>query len=296
MSSLSKAYPGHDCHTTCGCTLDGGIGPPLFDTVPGEKDTAQAGSRMMRYGPAGQADIGPDVVPNGGAGVAKKLLYSRGDRPWNSTARGGEFGRYPYMAGGYRDGDGDGGRRLKAARSAGKGDSLDHFQADMGQPMKTGKVRPPYTSYPYMSDPTQRVPLGASGLAFKAGCGPEVFDPSIHTGGQMVSDPNHGLRNGYVPRPVGKMQTNLRKKDTFGAYPEHLADPYKDNPLGDDKAKGKRPFLTKTVYGKPNMPIVNVWDPPAGLQTKAGVRAGIDGTTGARGTVLCDAGRLGTTM
>jgi hypothetical protein len=69
-----------------------------------------------------------------------------------------------------------------------------------------------------------------------------------------------------------------------------------DNPLRDDPLQCRRPFKTQQTFGKPSMPVVNVWEAPAGLQTKAGVRSIADHPTGRPVTALTEVGRLGTTF
>merc|ERR1711976_328409 len=107
-----------------------------------------------------------------------------------------------------------------------------------------------------------------------------------------------GAQRNAAPRQIGKPKTNMRKKDTFGDYPKHWGDPYQDDPLKalDDKngrwAKGKPNIYTCRCVGAPTIPVVNVWDHPACLQSKAGVVKGV-ADTGENGTFMSDKGRLG---
>lgn len=211
-------------------------------------------------------------------------------------------------------GDSGNGRRMKSGRPSGgpRGgqeapDSLEAFKRQMAPPpMKAGKVAIPYSAYPASAEDPYETPPGQlpiQGLQMKMGKGFDTFDPQIYEGQHMTAAPQPSAMAlaamANVSKPVGKMKTNMRKKDTFGAYPAHMSDPYKDNPLGESgraATKGKPPFKIKTQRVKPTMPIVNVWSAPAGLQTKAGVMDGTNRITGARTTFMSDKGRLGTTV
>uniref|UniRef100_A0A7S4LFQ5 Uncharacterized protein n=1 Tax=Eutreptiella gymnastica TaxID=73025 RepID=A0A7S4LFQ5_9EUGL len=323
MKPEGASNTAYGCH--CGCTIDGGFAGPHNDTIPLNNDVTklQGGTRMMSFGPhnAAKKDIAPDTVPHGGQNTAKKLLYSRTDRPWTGTAPGKAFSGLPYKSGPKHKGPGgpgagagpnsgggldddwgdDEGRRLKGPRGPqgpGRQDALDTFMAPPPPAaMKCGKVQHPCMPYPHMANPVADNVSAApsSGLNLKTGKGPGTFDQNPYAGAQMISAPAERVPQ---QQPIGRMKTNMPKKDTFGAYPAHMADPYQDDPLAslDKSAKGKRNPVIKTQNYKPQMPIVNVWDAPIGLQTKAGIKKGHAKITGEKTNYLSDKGRLGTTV
>eukprot|EP00996_Jenningsia_fusiforme_P001679 NODE_2548_length_1172_cov_62.523598_g2329_i0.p1 GENE.NODE_2548_length_1172_cov_62.523598_g2329_i0~~NODE_2548_length_1172_cov_62.523598_g2329_i0.p1 ORF type:complete len:300 (+),score=33.96 NODE_2548_length_1172_cov_62.523598_g2329_i0:157-1056(+) len=285
----------------CDARADGGFMPQALDTEPGGDPPPRlrgnnGGTRMMKLGPVRQRDVMPDTVPGGGATTAQKLLYSRRDRPWAGTAKGKDFG---YRSGNSLPQDDDYGR-MKSVQSP----MRDRALPPTLPPMRTGKVRAPMVAYPHLPDDVNGKDAGAlvasasrTGLNMKIGKPTGCFDNNPYAGPQMVSDANP--RAPRAPQPIAKMRTNTRKRDTFGAYPEYISDPYKDDPLADDRgrwAKGKRGIYTQVVRVKPTMPVVNVWDAPAGLQTKGAVRTGTNVVTKERNTYLSDKGRLGTTL
>jgi len=287
MHSLGRAYPGHDCHCRCGCTVDGGLGPALFDTEPANPPPRPSRHGTLRFGPPSRLAIAPDTVPTGGAVVAAKRLHQRRDRPWTSTATSREFSRPGYLAAG-ADPDTLG----MEARAKDTGTKNSPMKL---KPMKTGKWQHPLSAYPHMSHSVMRAPT-AGGLSLKVGRGTGLFDPNIHSGGHMVSLPKTGIPDAPPPRPRSRPSDSRWRWGTFGGYPAHLPEPYSDNPLRDDPLQCRRPFKTQQTFGKPSMPVVNVWEAPAGLQTKAGVRSIADHPTGHPVTALTEVGRLGTTL
>jgi hypothetical protein len=263
-----------DC---CDARADGGFMPQLFDSVPMPASSplrCAGGTRMMRFGPSHQTDIKPDTSPNGGLTAAKKILYHRSDRPWASGAKPKLFSQPPYV------GDGE-----PIRNKANPNSKL--------APLRTGKAREPYSKYPHSHGMPLKPEPDFAGRNLKTGRAPDYFDTSCCTGPQMVSESRPRMKS----RPTGRMITNMRRKDTFGDHPEHSPDPHKDNPLGGDPCVLKRPFCRPCPpISKPCIPIVNVWDHPACLQTKAGVCVGYSRVTGERTTYLSDKGRLETTI
>jgi hypothetical protein len=142
------------------------------------------------------------------------------------------------------------------------------------------------------------MPKKPDGVNMKAGRAPKLFDSDAHKGPQAVPAEATPVKK----EPIAKMTTNMPKKDTFGGHPKYMSDPYKDDPIKelDDKtrrwAKGKPNMLTCVCRGAPTIPIVNVWDYPACLQTKSGVTKGQHTITGENSTYLHDRGRFGTTQ
>eukprot|EP00993_Chasmostoma_nieuportense_P001967 NODE_2801_length_1087_cov_67.769792_g2671_i0.p1 GENE.NODE_2801_length_1087_cov_67.769792_g2671_i0~~NODE_2801_length_1087_cov_67.769792_g2671_i0.p1 ORF type:complete len:339 (+),score=45.93 NODE_2801_length_1087_cov_67.769792_g2671_i0:43-1017(+) len=306
---------------------DGGIMPQRFDTVPNERsDTLRTkyGTRQMRFGPSFATDIPPDTIPNGGQQVFKKELYTRGGGgPWTSTTKPKEFGQPGYLS----DTQVGNPQRTSPFGRSRQGQNTDWSEHQEGRnkglpgrlpgrgyggstrsdlpPMRTGKVSPPLSTHPHIADGDPKISNNyKSGLQMKTGRAPGIFDQGIHKGEHQVAHLKPAGLDKIAslsgqPAPLAKMRTNMRKQDYFGSYPEHMADPYVDDPLADSQgrwAKGKRGIYTSVSRVKPCHPVVNVWDSPAGLQTRGGVKVGHSKISGEKVNFVSDVGRLGTTV
>lgn len=297
-----------DYRLCCDLRNDGGLLPIPHDTVPLQPTEPLRGPGLrasrMKHGPPKRSDIPADTVPNFAAHQTKKALFTKSDGPW-TTAPGKFFSTPPYMPTG-GDGSGDGTGRAKASHAGGAIGNAEGTNtggaALHAHPMKMGKHSPPMAAYPHMADCAVVDKGTLRGPTLRTGRGPALFDSNIHAaGGQMVPEPpatgaDKAAWLAKRPQPIAKMHTNTRKKDTFGDYPAHMSDPYKDNPLADDRGRYGRERIglyAGVPKTKPSMPIVNVWD--AGVQTKAGVRLGQDMSTGETAHYLTEVGRLGTT-
>ena len=102
--------------------------------------------------------------------------------------------------------------------------------------------------------------LPRTGLNLKTGKGPGTFDQNPYAGAQMISAPAERVPQ---QQPIGRMKTNMPKKDTFGAYPAHMADPYqvhhgacsacpycRDGPLAGGKPRVPGSIIRGGVQGQ----------------------------------------------
>eukprot|EP01006_Ploeotia_vitrea_P064052 TRINITY_DN86826_c0_g1_i1.p1 TRINITY_DN86826_c0_g1~~TRINITY_DN86826_c0_g1_i1.p1 ORF type:complete len:310 (-),score=37.31 TRINITY_DN86826_c0_g1_i1:145-1074(-) len=278
---------------------DGGFMPKPMDTVPLNGPAplrAKGGTRYMKHGPAKtEAPVVVDTVPTGGKNTAKKELHSRRDKPWTGTTKPKEFSRPEYMT------------DMPLAAAPGPV-GPPTMSAPPPPPMRTGKVMHKPIDYPHIPQPEVKPEPRFKGKNMRTGKGPALFDnDEMRKGPQQLAPPpldpvDRLAQRAAAPRPIGRMKTNTRKKDTFGDYPKYVSDPYKDDPLKelDEKnnrwAKNKPNIYTCVCKGAPTIPVVNVWDHPACLQSKAGVVKGRSKISGEDTMWMSDKGRLGTTV